>query len=49
MFELETDDEGIYGSKADCWAIGVLIYYIWKRKLPFVRENLGEPIERIIR
>jgi hypothetical protein len=45
MFDQETVDEGIYGFKADCWAIGVLIYYMWKRKLPFFKENPKDSIE----
>ena len=34
---------------ADCWAIGVIIYYLWKRKLPFIKEGMKDPIEKKIR
>ena len=49
MFEQETEGEGIYGIKADCWAIGIIIYYMWKRKLPFVKESQKDPLEKKIR
>lgn len=50
MFEQEIEDgDGIFGLKADCWAIGVLIYYMWKRKLPFVKESMKDSLEAKIR
>jgi hypothetical protein len=49
MFEYEKDNDGIYGFKADCWAIGIIIYYMWKRRLPFVKEGMKDPIEKKIR
>ena len=30
MFEQEIESQGIYGIKADCWAIGIIICYLWK-------------------
>ena len=33
--EMIVDD--IIGFKADSWSIGILIYYMWKLKLPFIK------------
>jgi len=49
MFDQDTDEEGFFGFKADCWAIGIIIYYMWKRKLPFIKEGLKDQIEKKIR
>ena len=30
MFDKKIDSDDIYGFKADCWAIGIIICYMWK-------------------
>ena len=36
MFLAQVEDQGTYGFMVDAWAIGVIIYQLWQRKLPFV-------------